>query len=66
MRGGYLRVMYPAPENCLNLPAWKEFYGFDQTGQNAWMDIALDEKTGKAVSALLSRLSFPLIILLYN
>ena len=49
MRGGYLRVMYPAPENCLNLPAWKEFYGFDQTGQNAWMDIALDEKTGKAV-----------------
>ena len=42
MQGGYLRVMYPAPENCLNLPAWQEFYGFDPNGQNAWFDIALD------------------------
>ena len=48
MRGGYLRVMYPAPENCLNLPAWKEFYAFDQTGQNAWLDVALDEEKGQA------------------
>jgi hypothetical protein len=46
MRGGYLRVMYPEPENCLNLPAWREFYGFDKAGQNAWFDIALDEETG--------------------
>ncbi len=46
MRGGYLRVMYPEPENCLNLPAWQEFYGFDRTGQNAWFDIALDEEAG--------------------
>lgn len=43
MRGGYLRVMYPEPENCLNLPAWQEFYGFDRTGQNAWLDASLDE-----------------------
>ena len=45
MQGGYLRVMYPEPENCLNLPAWKEFYGFDQTGQNAWLDLTLNEDT---------------------
>ena len=49
MTGGYLRVMYPAPENCLNLRAWQEFYGFDKTGQNAWFDIELDENTGKIV-----------------
>lgn len=40
--GGYLRVMYPAPEVCLNLPAWKEFYGFDITGQEGWFEIDLD------------------------
>ena len=49
MQGGYLRVMYPAPENCLNLPAWQEFFGFDREGQNAWFDIELDRETGKAV-----------------
>ena len=43
LTGGYLRVMYPEPENCLNLPAWQEFYGFDKTGQNAWLDLRLDE-----------------------
>ena len=30
---GYLRVMYPEPEVCLDLKTWKEFYGFDQNGQ---------------------------------
>ena len=48
MKGGYLRVMYPEPENCLNLPAWQEFYGFDKTGQNAWLDVELDEEKGRA------------------
>ena len=48
MRGGYLRVMYPEPENCLNLPAWQEFYGFDKMGQNAWLDVSLDEETAQA------------------
>ena len=33
MPGGYLRVLYPAPENCLNLDAWQEFFGFDREGQ---------------------------------
>ena len=46
MQGGYLRVMYPEPENCLNLPAWQEFFGFDREGQNAWFDIGVDEETG--------------------
>ena len=46
MQGGYLRVMYPAPETCLNLPAWQEFYGFDMRGQNAWFDITVDEQAG--------------------
>ena len=46
MQGGYLRVMYPEPEVCLNLPAWREFCGFDLTGQNAWFDILLDETDG--------------------
>ena len=44
MQGGYLRVMYPEPEVCLNLPAWQEFCGFDRNGQNAWFDIVPDEK----------------------
>ncbi len=48
MQGGYLRVMYPEPEVCLDLPAWKEFLGFDREGQNAWFEIGLDESTGKA------------------
>ena len=43
MKGGYLRVMYPEPEVCLNLPAWKEFCGFDLTGQNGWFDIDVGE-----------------------
>ena len=47
MQGGYLRVMYPEPEVCLNLPAWQEFCGFDRAGQNGWFDIGVDEETGK-------------------
>ncbi|MBR6707391.1 MAG: right-handed parallel beta-helix repeat-containing protein [Clostridia bacterium] len=49
MQGGYLRVMYPEPENCLNLPAWQEFFGFDSQGQNAWFDISVDTRTGETV-----------------
>ena len=42
MPGGYLRVLYPAPEVCLNLDAWQEFFGFDREGQEALFDIAVD------------------------
>ena len=46
MNGGYLRVMYPEPEVCLNLPAWQEFCGFDLHGKNGWFDIELDTESG--------------------
>ena len=49
MQGGYLRVMYPEPEVCLNLPAWREFCGFDLTGQNAWFDIVPEADMGSVV-----------------
>ena len=36
MQGGYLRVMYPAPQLNLNLETWQEFCGFDRDGNYAW------------------------------
>ena len=44
LSGGYLRVIYPEPEVCLDLPAWREFYGFDEHGQEGWFDIKVDTK----------------------
>lgn len=44
MTGGYLRVMYPAPEELLHLPAWQEFEGFDLEGCEGWFDIEVDTK----------------------
>ena len=44
-KGGYLQVMYPAPEVCLNLETWQEFCGFDLTGEAAWFAFALDPET---------------------
>ena len=42
MPGGYLRILYPAPEVCLDLQAWQEFYGFDMQGQEGYFDITVD------------------------
>ncbi|MDF2941894.1 MAG: hypothetical protein K0S01_752 [Herbinix sp.] len=42
MPGGYLRILYPTPEACLDLKAWQEFYGFDKQGQEAKFDINID------------------------
>ena len=42
MPGGYLRILYPAPEVCLDLQAWQEFYNFDLEGQEGWFDIEVD------------------------
>ena len=42
--GGFLRVMYPEPEVCLDLKTWQEFYGFDKNSQNGWFDLELDEE----------------------
>ena len=45
MSGGYLRVMYPAPELCFDLDTWKEFCGFDKTSDSAWF--GFEVKDGK-------------------
>lgn len=42
MPPGYLRVMYPEPEMCLDLPAWQEFCGFDKTGSVCDIRIDID------------------------
>ena len=42
MNGGYLRILYPAPPCCLDLPAWQEFYGFDKEGQEGIFQVDLD------------------------
>ncbi len=42
MPGGFLRVMYPEPEMCLDLPAWQEFCGFDLCGSTPDLDIDID------------------------
>lgn len=42
MPGGYLRVCYPAPEVCLDLPSWQEFYGFDENAADGKLDISID------------------------
>ena len=45
MQGGYLRVMYPEPELCLNLETWQEFCGFDRKGDYAWFGFAFDPES---------------------
>ncbi|PXV93400.1 parallel beta helix pectate lyase-like protein [Lachnotalea glycerini] len=42
MPGGYLRILYPAPEVCLDLQAWQDFYGFDLQGQEGLFDVEID------------------------
>ncbi len=42
MPPGYLRVMYPEPEMCLDLATWQEFCGFDQTGCVCDVDIDIN------------------------
>lgn len=44
MPGGYLRILYPAPEECLDLQAWQEFHGFDMQGQEGQFNIDIDTK----------------------
>jgi len=42
MPPGYLRVMYPEPEMCLDLPTWQEFCGFDTTGSECDVEIDIN------------------------
>jgi hypothetical protein len=42
MPGGYLRVMFPEPEMCLDLATWQEFCGFDRNGCVGDMEIDIN------------------------
>jgi len=42
MPSGYLRLMYPEPEMCLDLKTWQEFCGFDKTGCARDIDMEVD------------------------
>jgi hypothetical protein len=42
MPPGYLRVMYPEPEMCLDLETWQEFCGFDRNGCVCDMEIDIN------------------------
>ncbi len=46
MKGGFLRIMYPMPEVCLDLKTWTEFYGFDKSGEYAWFAFEYDPEDG--------------------
>lgn len=42
MPPGYLRVMFPEPEMCLDLATWQEFCGFDMAGCTGDLEIDID------------------------
>jgi hypothetical protein len=42
MPPGYLRVMYPEPEMCLDLATWQEFCGFDRHGCACDLEIEIN------------------------
>ena len=42
MPPGYLRVMYPEPEMCLDLATWQEFCGFDMNGSVCEVEIDIN------------------------
>jgi len=42
MPPGYLRIMYPEPEMCLDLATWQEFCGFDMNGCVCDMEIDIN------------------------
>ena len=52
MPSGYLRLMYPEPEMCLDLKTWQEFCGFDKTGSFMNMDIDIDTEALVLTAAL--------------
>lgn len=42
MSGGFLRILYPAPQVNLDLHSWQEFYGLDIESQLGWWDFKVD------------------------
>ncbi len=44
MPSGYVRIMYPEPEMCLDLDTWQEFCGFDMSGCTSDMEININSE----------------------
>jgi len=59
MSGGYLRVMYPEPEMCLDLDTWQEFCGFDKTGCTC--DVEIDINSGDLTMEITLKKEMPLV-----
>ncbi|MDI9419239.1 MAG: right-handed parallel beta-helix repeat-containing protein [Bacillota bacterium] len=59
MPGGYLRVMYPEPEMCLDLETWQEFCGFDKTG--AVCDLAIEVNSDDLTMEITINQELPLV-----
>jgi len=43
MPAGFIRIVHPAPSECLDLPAARRFEGFEEHGMTAAFDITVDE-----------------------
>jgi len=59
MSGGYLRVMYPEPEMCLDLDTWQEFCGFDKTGCTC--DVEIDINSSDLTMEITLKKEMPLV-----
>jgi len=44
MSQGYLCVVHPEPIHCLDLPAWRKYFGFDINGEVRNLDIKIDSE----------------------
>ena len=60
MPPGYLRVMYPEPEMCLDLSTWQEFCGFDKSGCEC--DIEIDVNSEDLTMEIVFRSSLPEVL----
>lgn len=59
MPPGYLRVMYPEPEMCLDLPTWQEFCGFDMNG--CVCDVEIDINSDDLTMAVVVKGEMPAV-----
>ena len=59
MPDGYLRVLFPAPEECLDLKSWREFHGFDLNGGEADFNIEVDSEKLTMKIIMVERKEFP-------
>ena len=59
MTSGYLRVMYPEPEMCLDLETWQEFCGFDKTGYTC--DVEIDINSDDMIMEVILKNDLPMV-----